>query len=142
MRRSYFLKYITIVSIIAAMARMVFGIMMINFFADSVTFGTATPEVVMIAVWAIIVIAVSVIIQLICGFICALNWEEPTRTGTCLIWSCISLLLGLLANFLQHLTGYGVSIYVWCTGVIVPALLAIAALIFFLSVRKSKRNTN
>ncbi len=139
MRKNYALKYITVASIIAAVVRLIFGFMMINFFSTSITLGAATPEIMRIAVWAIVFVMLNMVSQLVAGFIGAANWEEPERAPLCFICGVISLVFGIVANILQISCGYGASIYAWITGVGVPALYTIAALIFLIFRPKKTR---
>ncbi len=141
MRKSYLLKFITIGMIIAGMVRLIFGFTMINFFSSSITLGQTTPEIMQRAVIAIVMIMVSVLIQLIAGFIGAINWEEPTNAFHCVLWGAVSLILCLVANILQMRADYPVSIYVWVLGVAVAALYTVAALNFWIGVRISKKRS-
>ena len=139
MRKNYALKYITIAMIIAAMVRLIFGFMMINFFSNSITYEVVSPEILRIAIFAIVFVMLNVVAELIGGFVGAVNWEEPDRAPVCFIWGVISLALGIAANVLQILCGYGASVYAWALSVGVPALYTVAALIFLIFRPKRKK---
>lgn len=142
MKKNYALKYITVASIIAAMVRMIFGFMMIHFFSTSVTYEVVTPEILRIAIFAIVFVMLNMVTQLIAGFVGAANWEEPDRALPCFIWGVISLVFGIVANVLQICCDYPTSIYAWVTGVGIPALYTIAALVFLIFRPKKPKTKN
>lgn len=131
MKKNYFLKYISILSIIAALGRVIFALMMVDFFSIAIplSYGEKLPKVFQLAVWAFMLVIVNVIVQLVSGILGAMRWEEPDRAPRCAIWGLISILLGTAANILQIVSGYGASIYVWILGVAIPALYLIASMI-------------
>ena len=141
MKKNYVLKYITVISIIAAVVRLIFGFMMINFFSNSITYEVVSPEILRIAIFAIAFVILNMVTQLISAFVGAANWEEPDRALPCFIWGLISLATGVVANILQILCGYGASIYVWIIGVGVPALYTAAALVFLIFRVKPQKKT-
>ena len=140
MKKNYVLKYITVISIIAAVVRLIFGFMMINFFSNSITYEVVTPEILRIAIFAIAFVILNMVTQLISAFVGAANWEEPDRALPCFIWGLISLVTGVIANILQIRCGYGASTYVWIIGVGVPALYTLAALVFLIFRVKPKKS--
>ena len=130
MRRSRLLKLCSILLMLTALVRLVFGIMMINFYSTALTFGAVTRELIRMAgvtAWTLILHALTL---LVCGFLGALNWEEPMAARRCAVWGCVCLCLGLLGNGLQAITGYGVSYVAWITGVIAPGLFLRASVRF------------
>ena len=130
MRRCVPLKYISFLMILTSLVRFFFGLGMINIFVTARSYGGDNAQLTL-AVTAFLLILCCAVCEIICGFTGALNWEEPLRAGRCLGWSCAALLLGLAGNGVQRATGYGVSLVAWSTGVVVPALSALAALWFF-----------
>lgn len=136
MRRSVFLKYASILMMLTSMVRIFFGITMFNFFATALTLGAADREMVRGAGISLGLIVLGAAAELVCGFIGALNWEEPLRAKRCTIWGAVALLLGLLGNGAQALTGYGVSYVAWTTGGLMPLLYLAASLRFFFASRK------
>ena len=138
MRQCKILKYVSFLMILSALVRLFFGLGMINFFATARSMGyeSAALSYVLPAFGLILLCAVC---ELICGFSGALNWEEPLRVGRCLLWGCAALALGIAGNAMQRLTGYGVSIIAWCTGVILPVLFCLAAGWFFHRSRPIRR---
>ena len=137
MRRSHFLKYSCILLMLAALVRVFFGLMMINFFATARTFGAADPGLLRRAGITLLLLILCAIAELVGGFVGALNWEEPLNAKKCVVWGCVSLALGLAGNLMQALTGYGVSYVAWITGVAAPLIYLIAALRFSLRRERS-----
>jgi len=135
MRRSFFLKYISIFMILTSLARFFFGFMMINFFATAKTFGAVEPEMMRRALLALLLVLICAGAEMVCGFQGALNWAEPLLAGRCVRWGVAAVLSGLAGNGLQWLTGYGVSFVAWTTGVVMPGAYLLAAVLFF---RRSK----
>lgn len=130
MRRSRFLKYSCILLMLAALVRVFFGLMMINFFATARTFGAAEPGLMRRAGITLLLLLLCAGAELVGGFVGALNWEEPLNAGKCVAWGGAALALGLAGNLMQAVTGYGVSYVAWITGVGAPLLYLIAALRF------------
>ena len=135
MRKSRFLRVCSILSMLGGLVRIVFGFMLINYFSTLLSFGVVGEEQIRFANLTFTVLLLSGIAELICGFMGALNWEEPLRAGSCAVWGGGTLLLGLIGNVLQIGTGYGASFVTWTTGLLVPGLFFAAALIFALRVR-------
>ncbi len=138
MRRSYFLKYICILTMLAALVRFFFGIMLINFYATANTFGAVEKSTLRLAGVSTALNVLCAAALLACGFLGALNWEEPLNAGKCARWGLAALLLGLGANFLQAVTGYGVSYVAWITGALAPALYLFACLHFRVHSKKER----
>ncbi|MBQ5952374.1 MAG: hypothetical protein IJL66_09530 [Lachnospiraceae bacterium] len=132
MRQSVFLKYTSALLMLCSVVRFFFAISMINFFVTAKSLGAHTDEVLKVAVLSLILSFICVLAELIGGFIGAIHWREPMRAGTCLLWGLGALASGLLANLLQHISGYGVSYVAWTTGAVIPGLFVLAALHFFL----------
>ena len=139
MRKNYAIKYITIIMIISAMVRLIFGFMMINFFSTSITYEVVTPEILRIAICAIVFVMLNMITMLIAGFVGAANWEEPENAVHIFVWGVVSLAFGIAANVLQIRCDYPTSIYTWITGVGVPALYTLAALVYLIFRPKRKK---
>ena len=136
MKRSVFLKYISILIMLTALVRLFFGFMMINFFAQAKNMGVTAVGMMRSAGIAIMLIVLCAIGELICGFRGALSWEEPLLAGKCLKWGVITLFLGLLGNLFQWLSGYGVSYVAWITGALMPGAYALAAFLFYNGAKK------
>ena len=132
MRRSVFVKYASLLIMLSSLVRFFFGIMMINFFSTSLTFGAVSRETVGLASVNLGVIILGALAELIAGFTGMLNWEEPLKAKNCVIWGVIALVLGLAGNMMQHFTGYGISEVAWTTGCIIPGVFLTAALLFYL----------
>ena len=138
MRRSRFLLVCSTLSMLSALVRIVFSIMMINYFSTLFSFQRITEEQMVFIRFANATAAVLLlggVAQLICGFKGAMNWEEPLRAKACAVWGGATLGLGLIGNAMQIITGYGASFVTWTTGLLVPGLFFAAALIFALRVR-------
>ena len=136
MRRSPLLKAASILMMLSSLVRFFFGIMMINFFATARTFGAADHAMLRGAGIALALLVLGALTELICGFLGALHWEEPLRAKSCAVWGGAALLLGLLGNGAQALTGYGVSCVAWCTGALVPGFFLLACLLFLRAAKK------
>ena len=136
MKRSYFLKYSCILLMLSSLVRLFFAIMMINFFATAKTFGAAENSMLHYAGWSFACSIACAAAELTGGFVGALNWEEPLHAGKCVIWGLAALLAGLLANWMQKLSGYGISYVAWITGCAVPLIFLTAGLHFLLSQRR------
>lgn len=136
MKRSQLLKYASILMMLISLVRFFFGFMMINFFSAARNMGAAEKETLTLAGVAFGAILLCAVAELISGFVGALNWEEPLHAVRCVVWGAVSLLLGLVGNILQGLTGYGISFVAWTTGCVVPLLFLAAALHFAFSVRR------
>ena len=130
MRRSRFLKYVSIAMMITGILRLFFGFMMLNLYTTSASFGKKGDPMIRLAGITFFVCVLSFAADLVCGFLGALNWEEPLRAKTCVIWGASALTLGLCGNILQILLRYGVSYVAWITGLIMPLLFLIAAIRF------------
>ena len=138
MRRSRFLKYSCILMMLTSFVRFFFGITMINFYTTASTFGAVEKETLRMAGLTLALVLACAAAELICGFVGALNWEEPLRAGKCFGWGLAALLLGLAGNGMQALLGYGVSEVAWATGCIAPLVYLAASLRFLLAQRKRK----
>ena len=136
MRRSHFLRLSSFLMMLTALVRAFFGIMMINLFAMAKNMGTSDPSTVRMAGIAFGLLMAGAAADLICGFVGALNWEEPLLAGRCIAWGTVALLLGLAGNFAQSFTGYGVSYVAWTTGLIIPLAYLISAVHFKLMQKK------
>lgn len=130
MKHSHFLKYASILMMLISLVRLIFGFMMINFFATASNMGAVEKGTLTVAGIAFGLILLCAAAELVSGFIGALNWEEPLRAGRCVVWGTVCLFLGLAGNLVQGLTGYGISLVAWTTGFIVPLLFLAAALHF------------
>lgn len=139
MKRSRFLKYVSILMMLISLVRFFFGLMMTNLFTTASTLGRADKQTVQTAFLAFAVIILCAVAELVCGFLGALNWEEPLRARRCVIWGILTLVLGLAGNVIQSFTGYGVSFVAWTTGAVAPALYLAAALRFYLRAGKRRR---
>ncbi len=138
MKRSHFLRLASFLMMLNSLVRAFFGFSMFNLFAAARNMGGANSSDVRKAGIALGLLIVGAFADLICGFVGALNWEEPLLARRCSVWGGAALFLGLAGNLAQSLTGYGVSYVAWTTGVIVPALFLFAALHF---ARNAKRNS-
>ena len=136
MRRSMLLKYVSFLIMLVSLVRLFLGISMFNMFTVAKTMGAVDTDAVRLAAIALGLIILSAASELICGFIGALNWEEPLRAMVCVRYGTVSLLLGLAGNLTQSFTGYGVSWIAWMTGFVTPTLFLISALRFALSARR------
>ena len=136
MKRSHFLRISSFLMMLTSLARFFFGFAMINLFATARNMGTSDPQTLKTAGAAFAVLLLGAVTDLICGFVGALNWEEPLHAVRCSAWGAAALLLGVAGNLFQSLTGYGVSPVAWTTGAVMPAVFLAAALHFTL-----KRNT-
>ena len=136
MRRSHFLRLCSLLSMLASLVRALFGIMMINFFSTALSFGSVSKGEIRLANLAAALLMLGALTLLTCGFLGALNWEEPLRAANCAKWGGAALLLGVGGNLLQGMIGYGVSYVAWTTGAIVPGLFFLAALHFALRAGK------
>lgn len=142
MRRSLIVKYLGFVMMLVALVRAFFGITMFNFFITALTFGAVDRKgtQLKIAIAAIIVILLSALADLICGFTGALHWEEPLRAKNLVIWGSAAVLLGLAGNLLQAASGYGISYVAWLTGLVFPLLFLAAAVCFLVGAGKRKQS--
>ena len=137
MRRSHFLKYASILMMLTSLVRVVFGFMMINFYATALNMGGVDKQLMTVAGIAFGLLLACAAAELISGFIGALNWEEPLRAGRCVLWGAVTLFLGLAGNLVQGLTGYGISIVAWTTGAVVPLVFLTAAVLFHRGSKKA-----
>ena len=112
----------------ASLLRFFFGLSMFNFFTSALSFGAVKKTDLALPGAALAVIALSSLAELVTGFLGVLNWEEPKRAGRCTVWGFVTLGLGLVGC----LAGYGVSLVVGITALLVPALFCAAALRFYL----------
>ena len=135
MKKSNFLKYVSIVLMLVSLVRFFFGVSMFNFYATARTFGSADKELLRLAGINLGLLAACAVAELVCGFQGALNWEEPLNAPKCIRWGVAALALGLAGNLMQAYIGYGVSYVAWITGVAAPLLYLAAAVAF---AKKSK----
>ena len=135
MRKSRLVQACSILMMLMAIVRLVFGIMMINFFSTALTFGAVSKELMRLAGVTAWVLILHALVLAICGFQGAVNWDEPMAAKKCVFWGAAALILGLAGNFLQAMTGYGVSYVAWTTGAVVPGLFLLAALYFARNVK-------
>ena len=133
MRRSHFLKYSCILLMLSSLVRLFFAIMMINFFATAKTFGAVDASMLRYAGLALAFSIACAACELTGGFVGALNWEEPLHAGRCVAWALAALFTGLAGNWMQALSGYGISYVAWITGCGIPLLYFAASLHFLLS---------
>ena len=139
MRKSRFVLVCSALCMLSGLVRIVFGFMMINYFSTVLTFQKMDAQQLAFIRFANATAAVPLlggIAQEICGFKGAMNWEEPLRAKNCAVWGGGTLLLCLIGNAMQIITGYGASYVTWITGLLVPGLFFAAALIFALKSKK------
>ena len=137
MRRSRFLKYSCILMLLTAFVRIAFGIMMINFYSTAATFGAVEKGTLRTAGLTLFLVLSCGAAELACGFVGALNWEEPLHAPKCFAWGLAALLLGLAGNAMQAVLGYGISEVAWFTGCIAPLVYFAASLRFLLGQRRA-----
>ena len=77
---------------------------------------------------AVIAAILGGVLELVAGFMGALYCEEPLLAHRCIAWGAAALILGLAANVMQIIVGYGASAYVWLSGVAVPAVYILGAI--------------
>lgn len=135
MRKSRLVQVCSILTMLMSLVRLVFGIMMINFFSTALTFGAVSKELMRLAGATAWVLILHALLLAVCGFLGAVNWDEPMAARKCAVWAAVTLALGLAGNIMQAMTGYGVSYVAWTTGAIVPGLFLLACLRF---ARKAK----
>lgn len=119
-----------------SLVRAAFGVMMINFYATARTFGAVEKSTLRAAGITLALVFACAALELISGFVGALNWEEPLHAKKCAVWGAAALATGLAGNAAQAMTGYGVSYVAWITGCIVPMIYLAASLHFCLVQRK------
>ena len=139
MKRSYSLKIVSILMLLAGGARFVFGIMMFSFFTTSANLKTVPPDLLRCAIIAAVLILLFVIATAVCGILGALCWDDPSAALKCMFLGIGTLALGLAGDLLQSHAGYQISIPVWILSVGIPALYILAALIFRIGSRRSRK---
>ena len=124
-RRGSLLKDMSILLFFSALVRAFFAFTCLNFFASAMNlrlFDSAHVRLYRSAITAAILGGV------IAGFMGALYCEEPLLAHRCIAWGAAALILGLAANVMQIIVGYGASAYVWLSGVAVPAVYILGAI--------------
>lgn len=132
MRKSRLVQACSILMMLISLVRLVFGIMMINFYSTALTFGAVSRETMGLAGATAWVLIGHALVLAICGFTGAVNWEEPMAAKKCAAWGGACLALGLIGNVMQAVVGYGISAVAWTTGAIVPGLFLLASIHFAL----------
>jgi|GEM_PF-857764 len=140
MKRSYLLKVVSILMLLAAMVRFVMGVMMFNFYTKSYNLRVVPDDVIRLAIISFILILVYIVALVVCGFMGALSWDDPDNAPKCVFYGLGTLVLGLLGNYFQWKAGYSISWPVWVSGAAAPALFCISALIFHFAYKKHKAN--
>lgn len=126
--RTNLLKYASALMFFAALVRTFFAFTCLNFFASAINLRLFDAPHILLYRAAIASAILGGILELVAGFIGALYCEEPLLAHRCIIWGCAALALGLAANVIQIIVGYGASIYVWLSGAAVPAVYIWGAL--------------
>ena len=127
MDRGYILKYTSVFMFFAALIRAIFAFTCLNFFSSALNLRLFDALHTSFYRSALTCAFTGCVLELIAGFFGALYCEEPLLAHRCIVWGAGALLLGLAANVLQIIVGYGASVYVWLSGVVVPAVYVFGA---------------
>lgn len=127
MKKGTLLKYTSVLLFFSALVRAFFAFTCLNFFASAMNLRLFDAAHVWLYRTAIITAISGGVLELVSGFFGALYCEEPLLAHRCIGWGTAALALGLAANLMQIIVGYGASIYVWLSGVIIPAIYILGA---------------
>ena len=127
-RRGSLLKDMSILLFFSALVRAFFAFTCLNFFASAMNLRLFDSAHVWLYRSAITAAILGGVLELIAGFMGALYCEEPLLAHRCIAWGAAALALGLAANVMQIIVGYGASAYVWLSGVAVPSVYILGAI--------------
>lgn len=127
-RRGSLLKDMSILLFFSALVRAFFAFTCLNFFASAMNLRLFDSAHVWLYRSAITAAILGGVLELIAGFMGALYCEEPLLAHRCIAWGAAALALGLAANVMQIIVGYGASAYVWLSGVAVPVVYILGAI--------------
>lgn len=126
-QRGSLLKDMSILLFFSALVRAFFAFTCLNFFASAMNLRLFDGAHIWLYRGAVIA-AILGVLELVAGFMGALYCEEPLLAHRCIAWGAAALILGLAANVMQIIVGYGASAYVWLSGVAVPAVYILGAI--------------
>lgn len=127
MKKHNLLKYMSVLMFFSALVRAFFAFTCLNFFASAMNLRLFDAAHILLYRAAIASAILGGVLELIAGFLGALYCEEPLLAHRCIIWGAAALALGIAANVMQIIVGYGASIYVWLSGAVIPAVYIIGA---------------
>ncbi len=127
-QRGSLLKDMSILLFFSALVRAFFAFTCLNFFASAMNLRLFDSAHIWLYRGAVIAAILGGVLELVAGFMGALYCEEPLLAHRCIAWGAAALILGLAANVMQIIVGYGASAYVWLSGVAVPAVYILGAI--------------
>lgn len=116
-QRGSLLKDMSILLFFSALVRAFFAFTCLNFFASAMNLRLFDGAHIWLYRGAVIAAILGGVLELVAGFMGALYCEEPLLAHRCIAWGAAALILGLAANVMQIIVGYGASAYVWLSGV-------------------------
>ena len=120
-QRGSLLKDMSILLFFSALVRTFFAFTCLNFFASAMNLRLFDGAHIWLYRGAVIAAILGGVLELVAGFMGALAHR-------CIAWGAAALILGLAANVMQIIVGYGASAYVWLSGVAVPAVYILGAI--------------
>lgn len=130
------MKFMSIVMIIASVIHFALGFNFLTQINIGGAYGMITEDIKWIFMVTAALSALASLVQLITAFIGAVKCESLEKIEACYIWGGITILLSVITNILQIYLRYGASIFAWSTGVIVPTLYILAAVILKISKKR------
>ena len=127
-RRGSLLKDMSILLFFSALVRAFFAFTCLNFFASAMNLRLFDGAHIWLYRGAVIAAILGGVLELVAGFMGALYCEEPLLAHRRIAWGAAALALGLAANVMQIIVGYGASAYVWRSGGAVPAVYILGAI--------------
>ena len=127
-QRGALLKGTCILIFFSSLIRAFFAFTCLNFFSSAMNLRLFDSGHIWLYRGAITAAILGGLLELVAGFMGALYCEEPLLAHRCIAWGAAALIFGLTANILQIIVGYGASVYVWLSGVAVPALYILGAI--------------
>ena len=124
---------------LASLIHFMFGLTFLHFFSTSVTMGTVPRSRVPLLFSVLVVAAVSSVTILITGIIALINSTEPLKASQTVRWGAAGLVLGIASEILVRLFGYESSVIYTSTGIIIPVIHLIIAVVFLVYAQKGYR---
>ncbi len=78
-------------------------------------------------IFAIILLIVATIIQIVAGILGVMNWNKPAKAQTCFIIGIICIALTVIGNIIA-VASYEANVFTLISGLVIPILYVVGAL--------------
>ena len=124
---------------LASLIHFMFGLTFLHFFSTSLAMGSVPRERVPLLFSVLVFAALSSAAALIAGIIGIINSTEPLKAAQTVRWCAAALILGIISEVLVRIFGYESSLIYTSTGILIPMIHLVIAVIFLVYAMKGYR---